>query len=151
MYDYYEANLDDGSVPTDHFRYCENGDHSAYNEVEVYKYNSGAWDGPYVYFAESMPWPPSSWNPSFYTSVWADELDMSNFETICYTNKCDENICPVNEFCREEWIPVQPNGPIQWGNGNEAEKLYYCCPSESADLSECEKVYPGYSKILFKN
>ena len=134
--------LEDGSVPTDHFKLCSNGEVAAYNEVEVYKYNSGDWIGPYVYFAESMPWPPNY--SSFYTSVWADDLDMSNFNAKCYSNKCDENICTANEFCREEW--TGPFGPIIWGNGNEGSKLYYCCPSASSDLSECRE--PGYLKLV---
>ena len=126
------AHMDDGSLPIDHFKYCDeptDPPFSAYNEVEVYRHSSGQWNGPYVYFAESMPWIPN-WN-SFYTSVWASDLDMSNFDQACYTNRCDQNICPDGEFCRADW-------------SDGTTKQYYCCPSESSDLTECSE--PGYYK-----
>ena len=139
MYNYYQEHLDDGSLPTDHFEYCANPTDppfSSYNEVEVYKYNSGQWDGPYVYFAESMPWIPN-WN-NFYTSVWSEDLDKSQFDMTCYTNMCDQNICPDNEFCRVDWP--------DWSNGGTKE--YYCCPSESSELTECHE--PGYFYLYKK-
>ena len=128
------ANLDDGSLTSEHFIYChyplETQPFSAYNEVEAYRYKSGQWNGPYVYFAGSTPCVPN-YN-SFYESVWAADLDMSNFDQTCYTNLCDQNICQDGEFCKADWEDFSDG----------TTKQYYCCASESSDLSECNK--PGY-------
>ena len=100
-----------------------------YNEVESYKFDSGEWKGPFVYFAGSRSWYPSYW--SFYTAVWSRELDQTNFDEKCYSDQCLLDICESDQFCRAEWTEVD----------GKLAKEYYCCPEESSDIAEC--VIPG--------
>ena len=115
-------NLDDGSIPVDQFDSCSMSAvlpqyaFAVYNEVEAYRYNpeTESWNGPYVYFDTSRPWMKRY--SSVYLSVWASELDLSMFNSECYSNSCDTNNCEENEFCKEEWV--------------DNSKTYLCCESD---------------------
>ena len=132
------ANLDDGSISLDQFDFCSMStvlspdSVAVYNEVEAYHYDPdlpGLWSGPFVYFDNSRSWEKGEergGHSSFYISLLASELDLSIFNSECYQNLCDYNICEDDEFCLEDW---EKNWNSTWTY--DGHKSYLCCESDN--------------------